>query len=223
MNKLYNLDNTTILCGNWVDPNIGVKALKYSMKDIKFKRAIIFSHIEPTNLTPEIEFIQTEKFNHELSSQFGLHKLPDYIDTEFCLSIHDDGFIINPHLWKDEFFEYDYIGAPWVPGPWPRVGNGGFCLKSKKLLNLTKNIPWYPGDHDDTSICQGHQAHFISNGCLYAPVEVAMTFSLESKIPECEYNLNNCFGFHGKGIVWGVHFGEGQQFKDRIKLLDTID
>lgn len=223
MNKLHNFDNTTIICANWVNPNMGVKALKYSMKDINFKHAIIFSHEKPTNLTSDIEFIQTEKLSHELSSQFGLHKLPDYIETDYCLSIHDDGFIINPHLWEDEFFEYDYIGAPWVPGPWPRVGNAGFCLRSKKFLKLTKDIPWHLGAHDDGLMCQIHRAHFIGNGCLYASVEVAMKFSLESKIPECEYNLNNCFGFHGKGIVPEVHFNEGQQFKDRIKLLDTID
>ena len=52
-----------------------------------------------------------------------------------------------------------------------------------------------------------------------------MKFSLESKIPECEYNLNNCFGFHGRGYPKNVcdHDGEYMQFQDKQKLLETIE
>jgi hypothetical protein len=66
--------------------------------------------------------------------------------------------------------------------------------------------------------------YFIANNCKYAPVEVAMKFSLESRIPECEYNLNNCFGFHGRGNPESVavHDGFYQQFQEKCKLLDTI-
>jgi len=52
-----------------------------------------------------------------------------------------------------------------------------------------------------------------------------MKFSLESKIPECDFNLNNCFGFHGKGRPEDVqvHDGYYHQFQEKIKLLDTIE
>jgi hypothetical protein len=50
-----------------------------------------------------------------------------------------------------------------------------------------------------------------------------MRFSLESKLEGYEYNLDNCFGFHGRGEVYDVFKGEGQQFKDKIKLLDEIE
>jgi len=75
--------------------------------------------------------------------------------------------------------------------------------------------------HEDVLLTNTRFDYFISNGCRYAPVEVAMRFCLESKIPECEYDLNNCFGFHGKGDAF-YHQGEGQQFKERIALLDTV-
>jgi hypothetical protein len=43
-----------------------------------------------------------------------------------------------------------------------------------------------------------HYNYFIENGCTYAPVEIAMAFSLEFPINECDHNLDNTFGFHGK-------------------------
>lgn len=74
--------------------------------------------------------------------------MTDYVDTDYCLIIHDDGFIVNPHLWTDDFLKYDYIGAPWYLGinrglTWLQdrhnlVGNGGFCIRSKKLMNELK-------------------------------------------------------------------------------------
>jgi hypothetical protein len=39
--------------------------------------------------------------------------------------------------------------------------------------------------------------YFLKNGCKYAPVELAAKFSLEYPIKEVEYDIDNCFGFHG--------------------------
>ena len=41
-----------------------------------------------------------------------IYELPKYIKTSHALLIHQDGHVINPHLWKDEWLELDYIGAP---------------------------------------------------------------------------------------------------------------
>jgi hypothetical protein len=221
--KKLNLSNVTLICVNGSDPAAGIRALRYSMKDILFFRAILFSHIKPSNITQDIEFIEIEKLDHDTSSIFSMKGIHPYITTDFCLSIHDDGFVTNPHLWDPNFLKYDYIGAPWEEGHIHRVGNGGFCLKSKRFIELCQQIPWHPGQHDDVLTCQVYREFFIQNGCKYAPVEVAMKFSLETKITECEYNLNNCFGFHGRGDVGYVFQGEGQQFKDKIKLLDVFE
>ena len=216
-----NLLNVTLVCANCIEPTTAYKALKYSCKNIKFGRVILFSHIPPTKIIPEIEYIQIPKFDHLGSCYFHLKEFNKYVNTEFCLSIHDDGFIINPHLWSDEFFKYDYIGAPWPDIYKHRVGNGGFCLKSKKFLDLCQPLNWQ-GQHDDGFTCIDNYEYFVQNGCKFAPVDVAYKFALESKIPECEYNLNNCFGFHGRGEVESVFQQDGQQFKDRIKLLDNV-
>jgi hypothetical protein len=216
MNK--KLNNVTLVCLNCVDPSLGVKALRYSMKRLNFKRVILFSHERPSNITDDIEFIQIKKLTHQGSCWFMLKQIYQYIDTDFCLSIHDDGFVINPHLWQDKFLDYDYIGAPWSQG---FVGNGGFTLRSKLFMEICQDIPWN-GEHDDWHACVTYRDYFISRGCKYAPVDLAVTFSLEGKIPGYDYNLDKCFGFHGRGEVDYLFGDEGQQFKDKIALLNEI-
>jgi hypothetical protein len=112
MSKL-DLTNITLWCLNGVNPEVGVQALRYSMKSLEFKKALLFSHIKPINLTPDIEFIKIDKIDHTMSSYFSMKGIHSYIDSDYSLSIHDDGFVINPHLWDDKWFDYDYIGAPW--------------------------------------------------------------------------------------------------------------
>lgn len=216
---MKDLLNVTLLCVNGVRPDIGVKALRYSSREFNFAKKLILSHIEPNNLGDDVEFKKTVELTHNLTSLMTLKGINEVVDTEFCLCIHDDGFIINPHLWTDEFLEYDYIGAPW---PGKEVGNGGFCWKSKKFIELCQNIPWN-GEHDDWLVSVTHKNYFEENGCKYAPFDLARRFSLESKIAGYEYDLNNCFGFHGRGEVYDVHKGEGQQFKDKIALLNNIN
>lgn len=219
---MITLSNVTLICIDGINPNIGVKALIYSMKDITFAQSYILSHIKPDNIPANITFKEIPKLSHHTYSEFVLHNLYKFVNTDFCLLINDDGFVINPHLWKDEFLQYDYIGAPWRSHyPNARVGNGGFSLRSKKFINLCRNIEW-KGEHEDAACCIFNKDYMIQNGCKYAPLELAMVFSLESKIPECEHNLNKSFGFHGKGEVYDVFEDTGQQFKDRIALLQTV-
>ena len=222
MTKL-DLTNVTMVSVNCVNPIQSVKALLYSSRDIDFAEMLLISNKKPDNLPESIRFVETQQTTWQEGNLVAYRTLPDLIETDYYLGIHDDGFVINPHLWENEFFEYDYIGAPWKDeGQRNRVGNGGFVLKSKKFIDLCRYIE-YLGKHDDGELTNYYYDYFIQNGCKYAPVEVAMRFSLESKIPECEYNLDNCFGFHGRGVVDAVHDGEGQQFKDRIKLLEEIE
>lgn len=220
---MINLPNVTLMCLNGVNPTLGAKALVYSMKNINFNRSILFSHEPPEMLADDLfkktEYIPIKKLTHQGSSWFMLTQIQKYIDTEFVLSIHDDGFVVNPHLWRDEFLQYDYIGAPWAPSGF--VGNGGFALRSKLFMELTQTMPWN-GEHDDWHACVTHREDFISKGCKYAPLDLAVKFSLEGIIPGYNYNLDECFGFHGRGTVEYLFQDKGQQFKEKIKLLESI-
>jgi len=223
MSKL-NLKNITLLSYNCVDPIQSVKALLYSSKNIDFAEMILVSHEKPEKLPSDISFIKIEKTTHKEANEFTYKMLHKIIKTDYMLGIHDDGFVINPHLWRNEFLDYDYIGAPWKQEKRiNRVGNGGFVLKSNKFIQLTQYLP-YVNTNEDGELTNLYYNYFTANGCKYAPLLLAAKFSLESRIPECEYNLNNCFGFHGKGDPKNVdvHDGFYHQFQEKCKLLDTI-
>lgn len=200
---MLNLNNVEIISINTHQPEQSVKALRHSSKEISFKHIKILSNRRPTNLLDDdvIEYIEIPTFTtREQYSDFVFNELSNYISADYVLMIHDDGFVINPHLWSDEFLEYDYIGAPWPSQPGQkdkRVGNGGFCIRSKKLIEFCKNLDAEAG-HDDWTIGVTKNDYLIEQGFKFAPVELAMKFSLESPIHECEFDLTKTFGFHGR-------------------------
>jgi hypothetical protein len=197
---MLNLNNIELISVNCVYPEDSVKALLYSSKDINFSKIKLISHYKPANLPSHIEYIQIEKQTHHSMNKFSINELPLYLSEDYALSIHDDGFIINSELWSYDFLKYDYIGAPWPNFDWcqiNRVGNGGFVLKSKKFYKLEQKITQING-HNDVVVTNTYYNYFINNECKYASLDVACKFALEIPIPECEYNLEKCFGFHGK-------------------------
>lgn len=128
-----------------------------------------------------------------------VYDLWKYVDTEFAMLIHPDGYVINPELWKDEWLEYDYIGAPWplpkddfsyrgVDGDIVRVGNS-VSLRSKRLLQAPTdyNFEWrfyYGNSNEDGFLCV-HNRHVLEGlGMKFAPLEVAVHFSKEHEIEE---------------------------------------
>lgn len=210
---MIELKNVTLFQLNCLDPEMGVRALKYSSRHIKFARTVLMSHERPPNMPDDIDFYQIEKLDHIGTSKVHFGKdSPIYncIDTEYYLSIHTDGYIINPHRWTDEFLNYDYIGAPWPKFEWNaknRVGNGGFRLESRKLLEVCSELTWTHG-HDDVLISNTFKELFELRGCKFAPLEVAAKFSMEIPIDEVPYNLDNCFGYHGKWTEQSRYYSE---------------
>lgn len=125
---------------------------------------------------------------------YDLHR---YIDTDFAMLIHADGYVIRPDLWQDAFMDYDYIGAPWpLPvddysyrderGNLVRVGNS-VSLRSKQLMRLMAQRPWssfYGNTNEDGFICCHNRLWLESMGCRFAPLELAVHFSKEHEIEE---------------------------------------
>ena len=208
------LDNIELISINCVRPELSVNALKYSSRNIKFKKIKLFADIKPKNLTDDIEFIKIPKLTHDTINQFAIKELPNYLSEDYMLSIHDDGFVINPHLYNPIFLEYDYIGAPWPEFPWcktNRVGNGGFVLKSKKFYMLEQTLNVTNIGHNDVLVTNIYYDYFTSNGCKYAPLDIAYKFSIELPIPEYIYDLTNSFGFHG------LHTEDARNYVNMIK------
>lgn len=136
-----------------------------------------------------------------------IKELPMYITTSHALIIHQDGYVVNPYIWNPEWLQYDYIGAPWpLPqddysyrdeeGNLVRVGNS-MSLRSKKLMDLVATRPMeyhYGNNNEDGQICCWNRKWLESQGCTFAPLEVAVLFSKEHEIPE---NVGlKTFAFH---------------------------
>lgn len=225
-NSRKSLPAVTLICVSSVHTQECIRAL--------FRSTLHFEFADVQFLTSESVLEEDISFFPELTvqkiapikstveySHFLLSELPQYVKTDHCLVIQNDGYIINPDLWDDSFLEYDYIGAPWPPAlplmnpqgqptqamnlAKTRVGNGGFSLRSKKLLDLCSLIDirslQLPTQSEDLVICHFYHEWFASQGIQYAPVEVASKFSFECQIPEGRREIGQTLGFHGKPHV----------------------
>lgn len=156
----------------------------------------------------DVKIIWDEKIKSIDDWNFKVIKeLPLYVTTLHVLLIHQDGYVIRPDLWNDEWLTLDFIGAPWpLPrddysyldeeGDLQRVGNS-VSLRSKKLMDLIATRPMeyhYGNNNEDGQICCHNRKWLEANGCKFATLEQAVHFSKEHEIPE---NVGlETFAFH---------------------------
>jgi hypothetical protein len=196
------LPNVTLVAMATRNVEETLKALVYSCREIDFGHVKLLSHYTPYGLAKNIEFTRIEKIKSIDDWSYKIiYDLNHHIDTEYALLVHADGFVVNPFEWKDEFLDYDYIGAPWpLPtddfsyrdtcGNIVRVGNS-VSLRSKRLLEvpIKLNLPWEPYCgyyNEDGFICVKNKHIYEAEGMKFAPMEVAKYFSHEAMIPEVQ-------------------------------------
>lgn len=115
----------------------------------------------------------------EAYSKFCIRDLYRYVDTKYCLLIQYDGYVLFGGAWMDEFLNYDYIGAPFNPSR--TVGNGGFSLRSKRLMEWIAAQNWQDFHPEDSAICVRHAAEISSAGFKFAPYNLAKRFAIEGR------------------------------------------
>ena len=126
--------------------------------------------------------------------KFVIKDLHRYIDTKYFLLFQNDGWILNPDAWEDDFLNYDYIGAAWGWDEYP-CGNGGFTFRSKALMEECSRVIINQYEPEDLVICTKYKPHLESKGFKFAPREVAEKFALEKNF-KYEDKWNGQFGFH---------------------------
>jgi hypothetical protein len=161
---------------------------------------------EHPSIVPIAPIISREEY-----SSFMVKQLNSYVDTPFALIIQYDGFILNPDAWRDEYLDYDYIGAPWWIEQEYIVGNGGFSLRSKRMLELTQQDDAIrdPADLDpselvdpsdaaeDWYLCVIVRPYLEERGIRFAPAELAKQFAFEGGDEHFGVTWTDQFGFHG--------------------------
>lgn len=193
----------------------------------KFRNTVIFTD-EPQWFDCECVLIPQMKCYEEVSVH-SIHTIPRYqhLYGDFILTVHSDSWIVNPDAWKEQFLDYDFIGAPW---PNKIVGNDGFSIRSQKLLRCLAELPieptpeaCHPADCvtcleqcDSRTKC--FRKELEAQGVTYAPYELAHQFSIENEF------YAGSFGFHGKYTLRDImirEYGTPDPLKFRLRRIHT--
>ena len=194
---------------------------------IKHLECLLISPEAPAELADFVKFVPCKNFTYIEYNLFVLYSLAEFITTDFVLIVQNDGWVLNGESWRDEFFEYDFIGAPlhtlielrtshpkvvyhqqdyWLkhsdnpPANHYQPLNGGFSLRSKRLLNapfdLGLNLEISPPllkldnstielslvpfiHHEDIFLTAYQRPKLEAYGLRFAPLPVALHFAFE--------------------------------------------
>jgi hypothetical protein len=127
-------------------------------------------------------------------SRFVIRDLPDLVSGKHVLVTQWDSFVLDASAWREAFLEFDYIGAVWpfLPPPF-RVGNGGFSLRSRRLLETARELVTEVRQNEDLLICMSHRRELEARyGVRFADEATAHAFAFERDAP-----AQRAFGFHG--------------------------
>jgi len=172
-----------------------VEALAKSMRQAEFAQVLLLSdQPPPPGADPSIIWHRTDRLTSRADySRFMLHDLAQYVPTSHALCVQWDGFVLNAKSWDPQFLEFDYIGAVWPHfSDGHNVGNGGFSLRSQRLLEACTKLPFDEIQSEDVVIGRLYRRRLEEQGLQFAPDGVARRFSYERTPPS-----GREFGFHG--------------------------
>jgi hypothetical protein len=221
------LEEVTLVCLDTRNTLVAIESMSRSLSQAQFAKNILFTS---KNLCSEDILHKAKVLNIKLVfipeiksiteySYFILAKLDDYISTNFCLVTQWDSWIIDSTFWNQDYLNYDYIGAIWPHYSFNQIGNGGFSLRSKKLLKSSKKLimsstKFHTPLIEDDYICREKREIFEKNYQIKFPTNnIANKFSIERNgIP------SKTFGFHGM-----FHFSFViKKDEDLIKVINKL-
>ena len=172
------------------------RAIDQTMQVLPCKEVLVLSD---RNIYPDGQWVKINPITIEDYNAIMIKHLWPLVHTDHILVVQYDGMAVDASKWSDDFLNYDYIGAVW---PWPhhppeyKVGNGGFSLRSRRLLDMLKDeriqLNSRSARYEDLCIGVYHKDFLISQGICYPAVGVAEQFSHEHHPGYC-----SSFGFHG--------------------------
>lgn len=190
---MLNLSNVTLLCVETREPELAYWAIDKCLSGTQFAKVVLITNLDRVSKTrADIEYIQAPPIKTTRDySDLLLTGIGQYVESSNVLIIQWDSFVIHPELWSDEFLRYDYIGPVWPHHPETPVGNGGFSLRSKRLLQTIKQPGFIKKHPEDYCICADNRVFLEEHGIKIAPVNIAEQFAVE------RMTWHPAFGFHG--------------------------
>ena len=190
------IPRTALACVDCRQPALALRAMRLTLERCSYEDAIFFTDADPGTLDvprgvrvrPIAPIADSAGY-----SRFMLKDLARDIASDFVQVVQWDGYVVHPDAWSDEFLEYDYIGARWWFRPeGSNVGNGGFSLRSRRLLEALADPRFEPSDPEDNAICIEHRAQLEQRYAIrIAPGALAARYAFEGDMP-----TGREFGFH---------------------------
>jgi hypothetical protein len=210
------LPTVTLCAVSSVNVAATVVALDRCLDAVDFAECLLFTDRPILPANPSIEVVPIARLGSAEAYSLFLQKgIASRIKTDHVLIVQWDGFILDPLAWRNEFLDYDYIGASWPQfKTGGQVGNGGFSLRSRRLLNACLDPDFKASHPEDVAICRENRSLLIDRHAIrFADLTVAERFSYERTNPG-----DTSFGFHG---VFNMPGAIGREaFWQTYQLLD---
>jgi hypothetical protein len=92
------------------DGSSAIPAILKSMEELPGSRGLLLSIQKPQNLPAEIKWKHIHNLNYKQYTLFMMHCLYAFIETDYCLTVQEDGWVLNGNNLTEKYYEYDYIG-----------------------------------------------------------------------------------------------------------------
>lgn len=188
------LPQVTLCAATSVNVKATLRALEASLAQVDFAACKLFTDAPVRPDHPGISVVQIQKLDSSAAySNFLLSQLVDHVETSHCLVAQWDGHVIDARRWRAEFLDYDYIGASWPQfDDGHDVGNGGFSLRSRRLMEACRDPQFRASHPEDLAIGRENRCWLEERGLRFASTVLADLFATE----RCG-NLETSFGYHG--------------------------
>ena len=195
--KTLRLPSVTLLQMETRHHHLAKLSIDDSMKAIEFGDVLIMSDKFNVLKAHGAKHVRVDDWPAKIGYSRALwYEVPQHIKTSHVLITQWDSWVIHPEFWKPQFLNYDYIGAPWHYHDGFNVGNSGFSLRSKRLMDfLVEHEKEFPLDRDgeDMMLSRIHRPKLEERGFAWAPEDLAFEFAVETNCPRGM----QAFGFHG--------------------------
>jgi tetratricopeptide (TPR) repeat protein len=194
---MLQLPGVTLVCIDTANHALALRALALCRTGIRFAKTLFLTDAVPdgTRIADGVEVATIAPLlSRDDYSQFVLKHLLPFVHTEHVLIVQWDGYVVNPGAWDAAFLECDYLGAKWF---WHqdtmRVGNGGFSLRSRRLLSALQDPRITLVEAEDTTIGRTFRPLLERDHAIrFGSEALADRFSFEAAYP-----IGKPFGFHG--------------------------
>ena len=197
------LPDVTLVCVDTAHPLLALRVVQHCMRQIEFGAAVLITRPDHgLKVLPGLTLVTDDTIHCVADySRFMIRGLLPQVRTSHCLIVQWDGFVTDTTAWDPRFLEFDYIGAVWErAASGRRVGNGGFSLRSRRLLEALRD-PDIKETHPEDFCLSNTYRELLEQryGIRFADEATARRFSIEGGRIR-----RTTFGIHRLDTLYGL-------------------